>query len=106
MEKTIEEYRTQLRDDLIVVYGNEPRTIKMLNRLIDNCEKRIAQRIKNSTCLLVYTRYYDVIFQMVKCDFNEIGVEGERSRNANGISFTKEISRASDEVLSKIPLVI
>lgn len=104
--KSVEVYRDKLLTDLKVIYGNEPNTERKLNALIENAESRVARRIKDKTLVRVYSKYYDIVYQMVKIDYNELGAEGEIERDANGISFKHTTSRPSDEILSTIPQVL
>lgn len=101
----VDNYRKQLREQMSNTFGNDKDIVNKMNIIITNCESRI-KRHRKCSCLSVYEKYYDIIYQMVLCDLNEDGAEGELSRSSNGISTTKAISRASDEVLSKLPQVI
>lgn len=104
--KSVEVYRDHLLTELQVIYGNEPNTARKLKALIENAESRVARRIKDKTLVRVYSKYYDIVYQMVKIDYNELGAEGEIERDANGISFKHTTSRPSDEILSTIPQVL
>lgn len=104
--KSVEVYRDHLLTELKVLYGSEPNTERKLNALIENAESRVARRIKDKTLVRVYSKYYDIVYQMVKIDYNELGAEGEIERNANGITFKHTTSRPSDEILSTIPQVL
>lgn len=104
--KSVEVYRDHLLTELQVIYGNEPNTARKLKALIENAESRVARRIKDKTLVRVYSKYYDIVYQMVKIDYNELGAEGEIERNANGITFKHTTSRPSDEILSTIPQVL
>lgn len=105
-EYDINSYREKLCTSLQIIYGKNKNTIEILNSLIENAEYRIARRIKDDTHLLVYKKYIDVIYQMVKLDYNELGAEGEISRDANGVSFKHTTSRPSNEILATIPQVL
>jgi hypothetical protein len=104
-----EEY-SKLRSDLNVkmqgFFGSEPKVVNALDDIIINCEYRIKRRIKASSISTIYENYYDVLYSMVKIDYERLGVESELIRDNNGIKTQVGHIRPSDEILSQIPLNI
>lgn len=105
-EIQLENYRNKVVEKLTRIYDDSEKTRLILKDLVENAEFRIARRRKDKTHLSVYETFEDVLYQMVKIDYNEIGAEGEVSRNANGISISHTTSRPSDEILTTIPQVL
>ena len=102
----LEKYQKLLMDNLQLLFGKEPEIQKKLQILITDCEFRIKRRVKPSSTLKIYENYYDVLFDMVKVDYQLLGTEGELSREVNGVKSTFSSVRPSDEILSTIPLFI
>lgn len=105
-EKTLEEYRRELRLALQEMFGNEAGTANIINVIITDCEMRLKRRVKPSSIINLYEDYFDVLYAMSKMDYQALGTEGELSRDVNGTKNTFSSVRPSDEILSKIPLYI
>lgn len=105
-QKNEQQLKRELLENLQLWFGNEPDKVKKLQILIDDCERRINRRVKPSSILELYENYFDVLFDMVKMDFQLLGTEGELSRDVNGIKNSFSSVRPSDEILSKIPQFI
>lgn len=105
-EEKLVELKRELKEGLQLWFGNEPETLKKLQVIINDCERRIKRRVKPSSDLELYEKYFDVLFDMVKMDYQLLGTEGELNRKVNGIENTFSSVRPSDEILSKIPQFI
>lgn len=102
-ENKLEEVKRELIVALELWFGSEVETAKKLQILVEDCERRLKRRVKPSSILELYEKYFDVLFDMVKMDYQLLGTEGELSRDVNGIKNTFSSVRPSDEILSKIP---
>lgn len=102
-ENKLEEVKRELLVALELWFGSEVETTKKLQILVEDCERRLKRRVKPSSILELYDKYFDVLFDMVKIDYQLLGTEGELSRDVNGIKNTFSSVRPSDEILSKIP---
>lgn len=100
-EKTLEQLKDYLKSSLQEMLDLEDD--KKLNIIILDCEMRLKRRVKPSSILELYEKYFDVLFDMAKMDYQLLGTEGELSRDVNGIKNTFSSVRPSDEILSKIP---
>lgn len=106
MQEEYSKLRSDLNVKMQVFFGSEPKVVNALDDIIINCEYRIKRRIKASSISTIYENYYDVLYSMVKIDYERLGVESELIRDNNGIKTQVSHIRPSDEILSQIPLNI
>lgn len=103
-EQTLQQLKDTLKSSLQEMLDLEEDN--KLNIIILDCEMRLKRRVKPSSMLELYEKYFDVLYAMAKLDYQALGTEGELSRDVNGTKNTFSSIRPSDEVLSKIPLNI